>query len=214
MQSPDSCVSATPRDAHVDATNTTQGESQAPRGPNTDHRHCLDPLQISRANTPWNPQNLMVNAEQGHGSHRPPLSRAFQRILGEFPVEHGRSGERNAEPKGLQDPLWRITGLCERGWNLHGVHGAEKSARDPNAPIPTWSALPAIDAHLLSKWTPQALQGIEREQEQFIMYGMYGSKCDVAHALDPIHHGLLTEPRASELFRVLVDQPRRRHVQC
>jgi hypothetical protein len=166
-----------------------------------------DTRHTSRAATPWNPQNLMVNVEKRGDSPRPQISRRLQRILGEFPIDNSRSHHQHTDAQGLQDPLWLITGLSQRGWKIRGEHEAAQGPLNHDAATSSHAALPASDLHLLGQWTPQTFMEIERDQAQYIMHGMHGSKCDVAHALDPVHHGLLTEERARELVQVQVHHP-------
>lgn len=181
-----------------------QDQTQQPVQSKGCSHESSEPRRTSRDVTPWNPQNLAMRSERTHETDRRPLSRNIQSILGEFPVERGSRGKSNnvtAEPKGLQDPLWLIAGLCERGWDSYGSQH-NQGKRNNGMPLSHRAPLPTGDAQLLAKWDAQALEEVEKDQGQFFMHGMYGSKCDVAQALDPIHHGLLTEQRASELFRV------------
>ena len=152
--------------------------------------------------TPWNPHGLAMDVEGGERTHQTSLARKLFNILGEFPVEDGRGHDANTDFKGFQDPLWLIAGLAGRGWDLDGKHGSRKRVKRPTT-LPS-TALSAEDARVLSKWTPEALQNIEREQARYFEHGIFGSKCDVAHDLDPVHHGLIAEERVEELFNAYV----------
>lgn len=88
-------------------------------------------------------------------------------------------------------------GLAKRGWDLDQPQdGAEtESQSGPLSPV----GLTPEEVVLLNKWTPQALQDIEEESNQYFEHGLLGSKHDVAHDLDPVFHGLLSEQRATQL---------------
>lgn len=178
------------------AANTLQSRSMGVPSHTRPHQ---EQSHRSGTSTPWNPHNLIMDDERGLQKHRPTVARNLLHILGEFPVEVGQSDEGTGESRTLQDPLWLIAGLAERGWNLHSKHENQIGTRHP-ATLPRTS-LPAQDASLLRKWTPQALQEVLKEQSRYHEYRLLSSKCDVAHALDPIHHGLLTNERAIELFQ-------------
>lgn len=141
----------------------------------------------------------MMDINGGDQNDRHTLARELLHILGDFPVHSGRSDNGTTESRGLQEPLWFIGGLAKRGWDLHSLDGNGKRIRHPTA-LPS-ATLPSEDARLLSKWTPQALQKILLEQSRYYEHGLLSSKCDVADALDPIHHGLITDERARELFQ-------------
>ena len=141
----------------------------------------------------------MMDINGGDQNDRHTLARELLHILGDFPVQSGRSDNGTTESRGLQEPLWFIGGLAKRGWDLHSLDGNGKRIRHPTA-LPS-ATLPSEDARLLSKWTPQALQKILLEQSRYYEHGLLSSKCDVADALDPIHHGLITDERARELFQ-------------
>lgn len=141
----------------------------------------------------------MIDTEGGHQKNRRTLARHLLHILGEFPVEGGGKEDGNTEPRGFQEPLWLIGGLAQRGWDVHNIHGNRKKPKQPTA-LPS-THLPEEDSRLLSKWTPQALREILREQSRYFEHGLLSSKCDVAQALDPIQHGLVTDERANELFQ-------------
>lgn len=157
----------------------------------------------SGTTTPWNPHNLAMNTERGQ-IHRPTLARKLLQILGEFPVEDDASDNKNTEPR-FQDPLWLIAGLAKRGWNLHGAQGNLK-----HSAALTSAGLPPEESRLLSKWTPRALQEIEKEQSRYFEHGILGSKSDVAPDLDPIEHGLVTEEKSRLLFQTYVENTENR----
>lgn len=147
-----------------------------------------------------------MDVDGGEESRQTTLARKLLNILGEFPVEDNRRDDVSPESKGFQDPLWSVAGLAKRDWDLDEKPGNRKRVRHPATLKAT--SLSADEARLLRKWTPSALQEIEREQFQYFEHGIFGSKCDVSHALDPIHHGLVTEKRAEELFQAYVGKSR------
>ena len=153
--------------------------------------------------TPWDPQVLAVRKEPHSKKTRATLARNLLHILGEFPVHEGKSDGQSDEckKKGLQEPLWLLAGLADKGWELNETTGIRSSSEQSTLGEPS---LKAGLEHLLHKWTPQALHAVEREQRQYFKYGVFASKCDIAPALDPISHGLVTEQRAVELFDMYV----------
>lgn len=166
--------------------------------------------------TPWNPQNLAIGPDGERTSRRNGLANTISHVLGDFPVEEERKeAEKEREKqdtsecraKGLQEPLWFMAGLAKRGWALQEGKGKRKRA-EPQRKVLSSTSLPADEAQLLQKWTAEALEDVENQQKQYFQHGVYASKCDVAPALDPIHHGLVTEQRAQVLFQVSVDDSR------
>lgn len=126
-------------------------------------------------------------------------------IPGKLPIERGESYEVSNEAKGLQDPLWAMAGLAERGWDLHGTHGHQSSSVEPPASR-TSPSLPVEEACPLGKWKIQNLQEIEKEHNRYYEHGLFGSKCDIARDLDPIQRGLVTKKRAKDLFEAYVNR--------
>ena len=61
--------------------------------------------------------------------------------------------------------------------------------------------LPSDALEKLKRWTGPRLRHVFAQQRQYYQTGLYGSKRDVAMALDPVEHGLLSEDRVSELFQ-------------
>ncbi|KAF4967389.1 hypothetical protein FSARC_5047 [Fusarium sarcochroum] len=151
----------------------------------------------SGTSTPWNPHSLAMSSERGR-SHGQTITRKLRQILGDFPVEDHEDESKISEAR-FQDPLWLIAGLAKRGWDLQDNQNGTKT---PTHPTRLASAgLPPEESFLLKKWTPQALQGIRKEQSQYFKHGLHGSRSDVAQDLDPIEHGLVTEKKAAELFQ-------------
>lgn len=159
-------------------------------------------LHQSGTATPWNPHNLAMNFDSRHQINRGTLARKLLHILGEFPVEDTKSEDGTQEAKDLQDPLWLMAGLADRGWDLEGKGEKRKRGTEKRPTALPSTNLPAEDAHRLSQWTPEALQELEKEQAQYYEHGILGSKCDVARDLDPINHGLVTEEKAYKLIQV------------
>lgn len=158
-------------------------------------------LHQSGTATPWNPHNLAMGVDTRHQINRGTLARKLLHILGEFPVEDTKSEDGTQEAKDLQDPLWLMAGLADRGWDLEGNRGKRKRGNGQRPAALPSTDLPAEDAHLLKQWTPEALQELEKEQIQYYEHGILGSKCDVARDLDPVHHGLVAEDKAHQLFQ-------------
>ncbi|KAJ3542353.1 hypothetical protein NM208_g4149 [Fusarium decemcellulare] len=183
----------------IDHTNDVEFGPEQPSSAGKSHHGSS---HQSGTATPWNPHNLVMSTDRGNQLHRPTLARKLLQILGEFPVEDDASENGAAESK-YQDPLWLVAGLAKRGWNLNGTHNNERKSRRLSELPP--AELPTEEAHLLNKWTPQALQGIEKEQNRYFKHGVLGSKSDVASDLDPIQHGLVTEEKAAELFQAYWD---------
>lgn len=145
-----------------------------------------------------------MDVDGGEKSRQTTLARKLLNILGEFPVENSKRDDPSPESKRFLDPLWSIAGLAKRDWDLDERPGNKKRVRHPATLKAT--SLSADEARLLSKWTPAALQEIEREQFQYFEHGIFGSKCDVSRALDPIHHGLVAEKRVEDLFQAYVGE--------
>lgn len=190
-----------PREGNLeDQTDTARASHQGPPLTNRG-RPGQEFLHQSGTATPWNPHSLAMNPDPRQQISRGTLARKLLHILGEFPVEDTRSEEGDQEAKDLQDPLWLMAGLADRGWDLEG-RGEKRKRGTGNRPTALPSTnLPAEDAYLLRQWTPDALQELEKEQLSYYEHGLLGSKCDVARDLDPVHHGLVTEEKAHELFQ-------------
>ncbi|KAF4469436.1 hypothetical protein FALBO_3656 [Fusarium albosuccineum] len=187
---------------HCQITNHTNDVEFGPEQPSSAGKPHHGSSHQSGTATPWNPHNLVMSTDRGNQLHRPTLARKLLQILGEFPVENDASENGSAESK-YQDPLWLVAGLAKRGWNLSGTYDNERQPRRLSELPP--AELPTEEAHLLNKWTPQALQGIEKEQNRYFKHSVLGSKSDVASDLDPIQHGLVTEEKAAELFQAYWD---------
>lgn len=155
----------------------------------------------ARAATPWNPLKIMTNGNEGTQKHRVTLARDLSQILGEFPIDCRQTDERPAEPGSFREPLWSIACLAKRDWKLESAHCDQRNTSRLPTLASSTTSLPPEDAHLLSKWTPQALKDILIEASRYFEHGLLSSKCDVAPALDPIHHGLISAERATELFQ-------------
>ncbi|OAL53053.1 hypothetical protein IQ07DRAFT_629540 [Pyrenochaeta sp. DS3sAY3a] len=206
-------------DSHFTAFSRTQGERPpypdghvAATPPNlTSHTDVLDPLLQQRGDfgrrsgtaTPWNLQHLSVEGEQQAGLDRPSLTRTLLQVLDEFPVDSSKRDEEANESKarGLQEPLWILAGLADRGWDVSEASGDQTSPSKHNGTLHR-SLITAALEHMLRQWTPQALQNIRQEQARYFEHGVYASKRDVAPALDPVHCGVVTEQRAHELFEI------------
>ncbi|KAF2108080.1 hypothetical protein BDV96DRAFT_588175 [Lophiotrema nucula] len=151
--------------------------------------------------TPWDPQVLAVQMESQSERARDTLSRSLLKVLGEFPVHEGKGEEQLDECKrgGLQEPMWHMAGLADKGWELNEAMEGGDLLKQANSALREPS-LKADFEHLFRKWSPQALDAVEREQRQYFAHGIFASKYDVAPALDPVNHGLVTEERVVELF--------------
>ncbi|KAM5362281.1 hypothetical protein ACJZ2D_012636 [Fusarium nematophilum] len=149
--------------------------------------------------TPLDPHNLMKSFDQDLHGNSSRFTRRLFRFLGEqFPVGHGRESHYvNETPGGFHDLLPSITKIAKQGWALDERDKARRIRRVTS--LPTTELLPE-DARLLEHWTPQALQEVVSEMTRYFEYGLRGSKRDVARDLDPLQRGMITEPRAQELF--------------
>lgn len=149
-----------------------------------------------------------VSREASYGSRGTILSPSepekILHIPGKLPIERGKSHDVANDAKGLQDPLWAMAGLAERGWDLHGIQGHQSNGVEPPASR-TSPGLPVEEARLLSKWKTKDLQEIEKEHSRYYEHGLSGSKCDVAPDLDPIQRGLATKQRPKDLFEAYVN---------
>lgn len=178
---------------------TEYSNEVSPRPRNSTHLYPEISHQSGTA-TPWKPHNLIMNGDGGNQMSRLTLGRKLLHILGEFPIEDDGNDNGAKEAKGLQDPLWLMAGLADRGWDLDGGNG---NGKRPKHPISlTSSSLPEEDARLLSMWTSKALREIEKEQQLYFKHGLFGSKLDVSHDLDPIQHGLITIDKANKSFQM------------
>lgn len=193
-------------DGNVAATQPNVGSFTGVSGPPIQHRGNSG--QRSGTTTPWDVQNLSVQGQQRSGTDRPSLARTLLRVLGEFPVENRKREEETSEfkAKGLQEPLWILAGLADRGWDATEANGGQTTpSKNTYGDGMLHHSLITTDLeHILRKWTPQALHNARQEQARYFEHGVYASKRDVAHALDPIHHGTVTEQRAHELFEMYV----------
>ncbi|KAM5349144.1 hypothetical protein ACJ41O_008967 [Fusarium nematophilum] len=153
--------------------------------------------------TPLDPHNLMKSFDQDLHGNSSRFTRRLFRFLGEqFPVGHGRESHYvNETPGGFHDLLPSITKIAKQGWALDERDKARRIRRVTS--LPTTELLPE-DARLLEHWTPQALQEVVSEMTRYFEYGLRGSKRDVARDLDPLQRGMITEPRAQELFEAMV----------
>ncbi|KAJ0141356.1 Zinc-type alcohol dehydrogenase-like protein [Fusarium oxysporum f. sp. albedinis] len=133
--------------------------------------------------TPLDPHNLMRSLDQNLHGNSSRFTRKLLRFLGEqFPVGNER------EPQNIN----------EQGWVLD-ESGLAKRIRHVTS-LPT-TELPLEDAQLLKHWTPQALQQVVGEMTRYFEYGLRGSKHDVARDIDPLQRGMITESRATALFK-------------
>ncbi|QKD59994.2 uncharacterized protein FOBCDRAFT_243784 [Fusarium oxysporum Fo47] len=162
------------------------GESSEPHGPG--------------AITPLDPHNLMRSLDQNLHGNSSRFTRKLLRFLGEqFPVGNEREPQNiNEVSGGFQDLLPSITKIAKQGWVLD-ESGLAKRIRHVTS-LPT-TELPLEDAQLLKHWTPQALQQVVGEMTRYFEYGLRGSKHDVARDIDPLQRGMITESRATALFK-------------
>ncbi|CAO2658286.1 Nn.00g060090.m01.CDS01 [Neocucurbitaria sp. VM-36] len=179
---------------HCDTTLESQGTPELDPDTTTRETSAAGKRRAGTT-TPWDPQVLAVRKEPHSKKTRATLARNLLHILGEFPVHDGKSDGQSDEckKKGLQEPLWLLAGLADKGWELNETTGRHSSSRQSTLGE---SSLKAGLEHLLHKWTPQALHAVEREQRQYFKYGVFASKCDVAPALDPISHAFVRQRSA------------------
>ena len=163
------------------------------QGANLQHRHG--------ASTPWDPQNLSIQRESHSGPGRPSPAKTLLQMLGDFPVNNREDGTKavDSKEKTVQEPLWLLAGLADRGWDVGEANGDQEGLIQPGETLHHAFLTPELES-VLRKWTPEALQNGQRDQACYFEQGVYASKCDVAPALDPVHHGIVTEFRAYQLF--------------
>lgn len=157
--------------------------------------------QPSGVITPLDPHNLTNGSTEHHPDHPRRLTRRLLDVLSkQFPIAADGSSPPSAPGvEGLQDPLLSIADMAKRGWDI------QDSARPSPAGLP-WQNLftldlPADDAVLLSKWSPNSIQEVIQEQTQYFADGLNMSKRDVADVLDPCHRKIISESRAEALLQ-------------
>jgi hypothetical protein len=159
---------------------------------------CGDEMKSDRSESTatWTPLTLAINSDSDQSLSQKTLARKMLHILGEFPVVHSPIDEKNHESKGFEDPLWTLASLARHCWIFDNFSQNGKNVHSSSLP----GNLSPNDSEILRKWTPEMLKNVEMERSQYFQQGLYGSKCDVAHDLDPIQQGLVSEERAAELF--------------
>lgn len=149
----------------------------------------------SESTTTWTPLTLAINSDGDQSLSQQILARKMLHILGEFPVVHSPIEEKSHESKEFEDPLWTLASLARHCWIFDNFSQNGKNWRSSSL----LNHLSPNDSEVLREWTPEMLQNVERERSQYFQQGLFGSRCDVAHDLDPIQQGLVSEERAAEL---------------